>query len=62
MVTTSLNFSSDFKLVNFKVPNYLIQNFDCLSPLKLCHQLMVTGGFKDGTETVFGRRCSKGFA
>ena len=34
----------------------------CLSPLKLCHYLMVTGGFKVGTETVFGRRCSKGFA
>jgi len=34
----------------------------CLSRLKLCHQLMVTGGFKDCTETVFGRRCSKGFA
>ena len=34
----------------------------CFSPLKLCHYLMVTGGFKVGTETVFGRRCSKGFA
>ena len=34
----------------------------CLSPLKLCHYLMITGGFKVGTETVFGRRCSKGFA
>ena len=35
---------------------------ECFSPLKLCHYLMVTGGFKVGTETVFGRRCSKGFA
>jgi len=34
MVTTSLNFSSDFKLVNFKVPNYLIQNFDNLVRFK----------------------------
>ena len=37
-------------------------NFYCFSPPKLCHYLMVTGGFKVGTETVFGRRCSKGFA
>ena len=34
MVTTSLNFSDDFKLVNFKVPNYLIQNFDNLVRFK----------------------------
>ena len=39
-----------------------IDRASCFSPLKLCHYLMVTGGFKVGTETVFGRRCSKGFA
>ena len=32
------------------------------APLKLCHYLMVTGGFKDGTETIFGRRCAEDFA
>ena len=33
-----------------------------LIPLKLCHYLMITGGFKDGTETVFGRRRVEDFA
>ena len=35
---------------------------DVLAPLKLCHYLMVTGGFKYGTERLFGRRCAEDFA
>jgi len=34
----------------------------CVSPLKLGHYLMFTCGFKDNMETVFGRRCTEGFA
>lgn len=45
-----------------KIYWWSLRTIKCLSPLKLCHYLMVTGGFKVGTETVFGRRCSKGFA
>ncbi len=30
-----------------------------LAPLRLCHYLMVTEGFKDGTETVVGEDVSK---
>lgn len=33
-VTTSLNFSSDHKLINFNAPNYLITNFDKLVRFK----------------------------
>ena len=43
------------------IADYRLLSESCLSLLELCHYLMVTGGFKAGTETVFGRRCSTGF-
>jgi len=31
---------------------------NCLGPLKVCHDVSVTGGRRDGLETAFGRGCA----